>query len=472
MADQSKGDVMINDRQRPAYHFLPAANWMNDPNGLIHWRGVFHLFYQYNPHGAFHATMHWGHATSRDLVYWQHEPIALAPTPGGPDQDGVWSGCAVDDHGVPTLVYTGVRGTAQLPCVAVSHDALHTWVKDADNPVIAAPPAEYATNEFRDHTIWLQDGMWYMGIGSTIRDEVGCVALYRSHDLRRWEYLGPLVRGDPSLGTIWECPDFFALAGRHILIVSPLPFRRVIYLSGRYADHRFEAEFSGEVDPGGSFYAPQSFVDAAGRRIMLGWLAEERSVAAQRAAGWSGAMSLPRLLSMRPDGTLVQTPAPELQQLRREHWYVTGLAIEAGARAPLAAAGDQIELRANIDVRHAEQAGFAVRRSPDGAEETLIFYDRTSGMLVVDRKQSSLDAESPTTRRTAVLALAAHEPLALTIFIDHSVIEITANDRVFMAVRVYPALATSTTICPIAAGGDAWLTTCDAWQMASIWPAE
>ena len=139
---------------------------------------------------------------------------------------------------------------------------------------------------------------------------------------------------------------------------------------------------------------------------------------------------------------------------------------------PLAAAGDQIELRASIDVHHAEQAGFAVRRSPDGAEETLIFYDRTSGMLVVDRKQSSLDPEAPTTRRTAVLALASHEPLALTVFIDHSVIEIAANDRVYLAVRIYPALATSTTICPIAAGGDARLTTCDVWQMASIWPAD
>src|SRR5262249_20811965 len=136
---------MVQDR--PCFHFLPAANWMNDPNGLIDWHGTYHLFYQYNPHGPLHGTIHWGHATSLDLVRWTHRPIALAPTPGSPDAAGCWSGCAVDNGGTPVLMYTGI--TAEGPqarlhetqCLATSADGLTTWTKHPHNPVIAEPPS-------------------------------------------------------------------------------------------------------------------------------------------------------------------------------------------------------------------------------------------------------------------------------------------------------------------------------------------
>ncbi|GAC1461444.1 MAG: hypothetical protein PVSMB2_23680 [Ktedonobacteraceae bacterium] len=99
---------LADDPHRPHSHFLPPANWMNDPNGLIHWKGRYHLFYQHNPHGAFHEKIHWGHALSSDLVHWTDLPIALTPTPGRADADGCWSGCAIDNHGTPTLLYTGI----------------------------------------------------------------------------------------------------------------------------------------------------------------------------------------------------------------------------------------------------------------------------------------------------------------------------------------------------------------------------
>src|SRR5512143_2626508 len=130
------------DRHRPRFHFLPERNWMNDPNGLIQWKGQYHLFYQYNPNGPFHGTIHWGHAVSGDLVHWAHLPVALAPTPDGPDKDGCWSGCAVDNGGVPTLIYTGVH--PQTQCLAWSDDDLLTWKKHAGNPVLPAPPPQLA----------------------------------------------------------------------------------------------------------------------------------------------------------------------------------------------------------------------------------------------------------------------------------------------------------------------------------------
>ena len=101
--------MLQTDPHRPHYHFLPPANWLNDPNGLIQWNGEYHMFYQYNPNGPFHGTIHWGHAVSADLVHWRHLPIALAPEAGTADEDGCWSGCAVDDSGVPTLIYSGHR---------------------------------------------------------------------------------------------------------------------------------------------------------------------------------------------------------------------------------------------------------------------------------------------------------------------------------------------------------------------------
>src|SRR5919199_225960 len=107
-------NLLAGDRHRPLYHFLPPSNWMNDPNGLIQWDGQYHLFYQYNPHGPLWGDIHWGHAVSPDLVHWTDLPIALAPD-APYDRDGVFSGCAVDHDGVPTIIYTGVRGTAQLP---------------------------------------------------------------------------------------------------------------------------------------------------------------------------------------------------------------------------------------------------------------------------------------------------------------------------------------------------------------------
>src|SRR5215212_10152948 len=100
---QERG-VPAADHHRPKYHFLPRANWMNDPNGPIYWKGRYHMFYQHNPRGAFWGSMHWGHAVSTDMIHWRHLPIALAPTPGGPDKDGVWSGCVVDNDGVPTVL--------------------------------------------------------------------------------------------------------------------------------------------------------------------------------------------------------------------------------------------------------------------------------------------------------------------------------------------------------------------------------
>ena len=116
---------LAGDRHRPLYHFIAPANWMNDPNGAFFWKGKYHLFYQYNPNGPFWGTIHWGHAISSDLVHWEDLPIALVPSKDGPDKGGCWSGCVVDDNGVPTALYTGLE--PQTVCLATGDDELRTW---------------------------------------------------------------------------------------------------------------------------------------------------------------------------------------------------------------------------------------------------------------------------------------------------------------------------------------------------------
>ena len=165
-----------NDHHRPQYHFLAPANWMNDPNGVIHYKGQYHLFYQHNPDAPVWGNIHWGHAVSDDLVHWHDLPIALAPTPDGADTNGCWSGCALIDKGVPTIIYTGIDAdNQQLPCLATSDDRLITWTKYAGNPIIPTTPDDLKVLGFRDHSVWKEEDGWYQIIGSGSKDVGGMV---------------------------------------------------------------------------------------------------------------------------------------------------------------------------------------------------------------------------------------------------------------------------------------------------------
>jgi beta-fructofuranosidase len=474
------------DPHRPQYHFLPPEHWLNDPNGLIQWRGVYHLFYQYNPNGPFHGTIHWGHASSPDLVRWTHLPLALAPTPGGPDADGCWSGCAVDDNGVPTLIYSGQvegrPGNVQLPCLATGDPELLTWTKYPGNPLMAAPPPDLDLLEFRDHSIWKDGAIWYQVIGAGIRNQGGAALLFRSQDLRSWEYLHPLAVGDAQrheplwTGSVWECPEFFRLGEQHLLIVSAWHQQTTLYATymlGDYQDLRFTVEREGFVDLGGSFYAPQSMADDQGRRIMFGWLREGRSLAAQRAAGWSGVMSLPRILSIAANGELGLEPAPELALLRGQQLQRSDIELPADVELPLEEiTGTQLEICVEWHPGDAALLGLKVCCSPDGAESTLIGYDLRSQCLFIDRERSSLSEDVDRDLRGGAFALLKGEPLKLRVFVDGSVIEVFANGRACLSERIYPSRADSRGLALVTRGGRSTVTQLDAWQMRSVWVTE
>jgi beta-fructofuranosidase len=462
---------LAHDPQRPRYHFLPPSNWMNDPNGVSQWNGQYHLFYQYNPLAARWGLIHWGHAVSDDLVHWADLPIALSPTPGGPDADGCWSGCIFDNGGVPTMLYTGVRERAQRPCLATSDDGLLTWHKYPGNPVIAEPPAGADQGDFRDHCVWQEDDSWYQVIGGRIEGVGGAALLYRSRDLIEWEYLQPLCVGDQAeTGTIWECPDFFPLGDKHVLMISPIPLRKTIYLVGTYADHRFTPEHAGVVDAGGHFYAPQSMRDSQGRRLMWGWVWEGREEQAQLDAGWAGVMSLPRVLELLPGGVVGFAPAPELESLRERGWSWRDLHITPAANTLDEVHSDTLEIRAEFAPGDATAFGIDVRRSADGTERTRIVYDRARQRLEIDRSQSSGSLADHHDTYGGALALGDGERLSLRVFADRSLIEVFANGRLCLTSRVYPS-ETSLGVALFAEGGSVDVPAIDVWTMKPIWTA-
>lgn len=461
---------MATDPLRPLYHFLPPANWMNDPCGLIQWRGKYHLFYQHNPNAPSWGNIHWGHAVSDDLAHWRDQPIALAPTPGSSDQDGCWTGCAVDDNGTPTLTYTGRRGTQENVCLATGSDNLLTWKKNVHNPVIPAPPPGLDTSGFRDPYVWREHDRWYMIIGSGIAGAGGTVLLNQSPNLCDWEYIGPLFSGDAAEhGEMWECPNFFRLGDKHVLIVSLWRGRYASYFVGTRADHKFTPQQQGVIDYGDRFFAPQVMVDDRQRRLMFGWIWEGRSMQAQRAAGWAGVQSLPRVLTLAPDNTLVTEPAPELTALRGARIHFYDISLDETASFGLPVEGDCVEIQAEFEVT-TSTCGLKLCCSPDDREQTRVGYDGAAARVFVDRQRASLSPEVKRDVQQGPLQLATGETLKLHIFLDRSVVELFANGRCCLTSRIYPTRRDSQGIKLFAHGGGVRLLSLDIWQMKPVWP--
>lgn len=373
----------------------------------------------------------------------------------------------VDDGGVPTAVYTGVHPEVQ--CIATSKDML-TWQKPPENPVIAAPPPGLQVTGFRDPYVWRSRDWWYAVVGSGIKEVGGTILLYRSKDLRRWEYLEPaLVGKKEETGEMWECPNLFPLGRKWVLWTSPVPLRRVIHFVGTFRKHRFTPEYQGEMDLGGGFYAPQGFRDAKGRHILFGWLWETRSERMSVEAGWAGVQSLPRQVTLSREGRLLFQPVAELRRLRRDHYRLKAQTLRPGEETPVGGlVGDRWELIVEMCPQDAEQCGIRLYHTGDEGQVTSIFF-RSERQMVIDRTYSSRYEEATRDVRSALLALREEELSRLHLYVDRSVIELYANGHLCLTSRVYPQGMGSYQPRLFAEGGTVRLRRVEGWTLDTIW---
>jgi len=481
-------EILRDDPHRPRYHACAPVGWMNDPNGVLQHDGRWHLFYQHNPRAGVHADMHWGYMSSPDLVHWDDHACALRPEEGTYDAQGIWSGNAVvADDGTPTLFYTGVqagpndRHEHQLVCIAHVRDGFTHFEKDPGNPVIASTPAGMDLVQYRDPFVWRgragSPNKWLLTIGAGFPGVGGTALVYGSDDLRHWDYLHPMAVGDASVrepvwtGIMWECPDYYEdpTTGKGVLVLSAWD-RGVQYVVASTGDvdatgTRLVPTNTFALD-GGAFYAPQSFWDAKGRRIQFGWLRESRPATVHGPAGWAGAMSLPRVLRVTPDGRLAGSPAPEVAALRRDHVPVFP---SARTRHAVDLHEAHFELSLRFDAVGTGRSGAWVRCSPDGQEATFTGYDPAVGGLIIDRSQSSVDRVNSSTASLTPVVIPGGASFTVRIFGDGSVIEAFIEDEggciANIGDRIYPTRQDSLGMSvegPTFVGGDAWL-------MADIW---
>lgn len=430
----------IRDFQ-PTYHFTAPVGWLNDPNGFSQHKGVYHLFYQFHPYSEDWGPMHWGHATSSDLVNWEHQPVALAPSEdydlGKPGEGyGCFSGSAVVKDDQLVLLYTGhidSKIPKEVQCIATTADGIH-FEKHAANPVISKPPKSLST-DFRDPKVWSYNDVWYMVVGTSM-DGYGGAALFKSDDLIDWTYCGLAAKSDGTLGDMWECPDLFPFENKHALIASPMNMndgKNIIMIGDMdYEQHQFSKDYFVEVDEGFDFYAAQTFLDEKGRRILIAWMDQWDTDFPTKKEGWAGAMTIPRQITLNEKGQVRFLPVEALQSLRTAHEQYSE--VEISKVFTPKTRGQALEIKATFDLSGKdEEPVIHVLKSVDGKEYTEIKYDPNMEELSVNLNHAGKASG------IASAKIAKCDTLALHIYIDRCSVEVFINDgEKVITNRVYP----------------------------------
>ena len=468
----SRRQDLAGDFHRPQYHFLPPNNWMNDPNGICYFQGQYHLFYQMNPYGPLWGFMHWGHASSPDLVHWMDHPIALAPEEGAGDDLGCFSGCIVEDGSVPTAIYTGFVNFVETPVLLAraKDPALNKWEKCPENPIIAEKPDGVNSTDFRDPYVWRQDDRWQMVIGAGMEDGDGALLLYESKDLLSWQYLGPAFQ-DRILDTVtmWECPNLFPLDGKYVLLVSLFPNNQgVYYYVGNYDGRVFTPEKQGFLEQDGILYAPQVRRFPDGRTILFGWLREQRSDEAIEAAGWAGTLTLPRELALDSQSRLISCPVREYQRLRIAPYSALHLTLAPEEHLSLPITGRQLEVELSIK-RGEGKIDLGIAASPEETEVTLVGCDPQIGKIWLDTTRSSLSSDVMTGIQEISFPKTDGDSVHLRVLLDGSVVEVWVDDAFSLSGRIYPTLTESCAVFLEAKKEKTLVPNLSVWKLGSIW---
>ena len=429
------------DPWRLGYHLMPPVGWLNDPNGLCYFKGYYHVFFQYAPFDAKGGIKVWGHYKSKDLVQWEYLGTPLV-TDAAEDSHGVYSGSALVEGDTVSLFYTGnVKRLGEGYDYNYSGREANTLLVETKDMVHFSPKVCVMTNEdygddlschVRDPKVWKEGTMYYMVQGARTKDDQGVILVFASSDKKKWEVINRLTTQE-CFGYMWECPDLFTLGEKTILMLSPQGVAPEGYLyqnqyqTGYYV---LEGDFKGaytlgefvELDRGFDFYAPQSFVDEKGRRILIGWMgvpdceSEYTNPTVQR--GWQHCLTLPRELRLEAN-RVMQVPLIELEALREKETIQRieqeGI-IRIGSSAEFILTAIEIAEEIKIIINNAIELHYN--------KEERVFYLRF------------LDACGAGRKERAVALEVLHE---VRVFIDYSAIEVYINggEEVFSS-RYYP----------------------------------
>jgi beta-fructofuranosidase len=459
MAARDLRERLLSDPHRPGYHFVMPEGIATpfDPNGAIYWKGRYHLFYIFQDDRSGIKMDHWGHISSTDLFHWRHHPTDLL--------DGMYSGnCFVNSDGVPTICYHQ-RGQGNAMAVALD-DELNEWKKLDTNPITPDTregDEHHGKYKSWDPHGWLEGDTYYAIFGGQRPGVVKSPALGGE-----WRYVGDLfahgVEG-VSLDEDVSCADLFELGGKDVLLAISHQLGCRYYV-GEWKDEQFYPESHAQMSwVDHSFFAPESLVDDQGRRIMWAWILDAPEFGVRWDYGWSGTMSLPRVLSLGDDGLLRMDVPEEIEALRYDAVKKKDLTVPSGTEVPIEGiGGDSFELFIEMESAEASEFGVKVRVSPDGQEETSIFYDASEGKLKVDTRKSGPEHASKALE-AAPFELKEGERLELRVFVDKSVVEVFANGRQAIARRIYPSRADSMGVSLFSTGGEANVHAIKAWKI-------
>jgi len=443
-----------HEKYRPQFHFTPKTNWTNDPNGLVYYKGEYHMFFQHNPFGIEWGNMTWGHAVSTDLIHWKQLPDAIKPDELGT----IYSGSAVVDwkntsgfqsgkENVLVAFYTSAGGHAPVKrpftqSIAYSNDRGRTWVKYKGNPIIG----NMKDDDNRDpKVIWHEPTKrWIMALFLDANDEF---ALLSSKDLKKWQVIQYLM-----LPGSRECPDFFELP----VDGSPANTRWVFsgangkYLLGGFDGKKFTPQAGPFESRVGNFYAAQTYSDipkSDGRRIQIAWMRGGKFPGMP----FNQQMSIPCELTLRtfPEGVrLCRVPVREIRNIRAERHNLKNLTIKPGEDPLAGISGELFEIRTVIDTGQASEVGFVLR----GTELTYKVEDKT---LRCKDKQLKVEPSDGKIR--------------LHILVDRTSIEIFANKGRYSMFLCFPLDAGNKSLQMFARDGKATVQRLNVWQLKSIW---
>ena len=436
---------------KPKLHFTAPYHWINDPNGLIYYKGNYHIFYQHFPYDNKWGTMHWGHAITKDFVNFAHLPIALYPSKDF-DRNGCFSGSAIEIDGQLYLYYTAIKYAKENPsnvhnqysdddlrasqALVVSSDGIHFDNVKNKKQIIPMIQEAYLGDyrHTRDPKIWKENDGYYMVVGNKTDQGVPQVVLFHSEDAIKWNYVSVLASDrDGTLGTMWECPDFFCLDEEYILITSPQDLcateefhngNNSVYYMGKYdkKQHVFHYERVYSLDDGFDFYAPQTMLAPDGRRIMIGWMQSWDSNIRPADQKWSCMMTVPRELHIE-QGRILQNPVREIENYHRNAVYYQNKEISGNCQM------EDIHGRVldmTVEIVRGDFHQFTISFAQNERYHTDFTIQKDSKMIEMNRTYSGMVRDAAAIRKSKIKT--STDKLQLRLILDKYSAEIFLND--------------------------------------------